>query len=141
MTSPARRCEVPGGVVEPRLGPWDLGEWRGRPLSDLDPEALAQWRADPTFDGHRGETLLSLANRVGDLLDDWRAEVEPAGAGVHLVGVTHAAVIKVAVAVVLRAPLTSVWDIDVHPSSSTRLHPQPTGWRVVSVNRRSTRET
>ncbi len=50
-TSPARRCTVPGALIEPRLGPWDLGTWTGRPWHELD---LKSWRVDPSYNAHGG---------------------------------------------------------------------------------------
>lgn len=130
VTSPARRCSVPGADphirVDERLRPWDLGSWTGRDLAELD---LAAWRADPGYDAHGGESLLALCERVAGLLADWY------GRGDRLVAVTHAAVVKAAVVHALQAPVQATWDLDVAPSSTTELHATPTGWRVVGVNR------
>jgi broad specificity phosphatase PhoE len=122
---------VPGGVVDPGLRPWDLGCWRGQPLAALDPTELARWRADPTFAGHGGETLVALTNRVAVLLRGWQR----LGRTDQVVAVTHGAVIKAAVALALHAPLAAIWDLDVHPASVTELHPRADGWRVAHVNR------
>ncbi len=67
-TSPARRCTVPGALIEPRLGPWDLGTWTGRPWHELD---LESWRADLSYNTHGGESLIALLARVRALLDEW----------------------------------------------------------------------
>jgi broad specificity phosphatase PhoE len=107
------------------LRPWDLGSWTGRPLADLD---LAAWRGDPGYDAHGGESLLALIARVGTLLEQWH------GLHVRLVAVTHAAVIKAAVVHALGAPAAATWDLDVHPGSTTELHPTRSGWRVRHVN-------
>lgn len=125
VTSPARRCRQPGAEVEPLLRPWDLGTWTGRPLAELD---LAAWRADPGYDAHGGESLVTMLDRVRAVLAQW-ATTEG-----RLVAVTHAAVIKAVVVQALGAPATAVWDLDVHPGSSTELHAGPGGWRVVRVN-------
>lgn len=126
VTSPARRCLVPGADVDARLGPWDLGSWTGRPLAELD---LAGWRADPAYDRHGGESLLALSARVADLLGSWQATSG------RVVAVTHAAVVKAAVVHALHAPVEATWDLDVAPGSLTELHATPAGWRVVGVNR------
>ncbi len=125
LTSPARRCRVDGAPVEPLLAPWDLGDWAGRPLDELD---LAGWRADPGYDAHGGESLLALSARVGGLLASWHA------AEGRLVAVTHAAVVKAAVVHAMGAPASSCWAVDVAPGSVTELHSTPQGWRVVRVN-------
>lgn len=115
--------------MEPLLRPWDLGSWTGRALGELD---LAAWRDDPAYDDHGGESLLALVGRVGRLLHDLRDDLR-AQRG-RLVAVTHAAVIKAAVALALDAPATAGWKIDVRPGSVTELHPAADGWRVVQVN-------
>ena len=125
VTSPARRCRIPGVAVEPRLGQWDLGSWSGRPFDELD---LVAWRGDPAYDAHGGESLIALSDRVHGLLSDWH------GSTGRLAAVTHAAVIKAMVVQALRAPVEAVWDVDVTPGSFTELHATPGGWRVVRVN-------
>lgn len=126
LVSPARRCGVDGATVDPRLRPWDLGTWTGRPLNELD---LDSWRCDPSYDEHGGESLDDLAERVYTVSTDLHQRDRP------VVAVTHAAVIKLVVVQALRAPLTAVWDLDVAPASVTELHRSPTGWRVMSLNR------
>jgi broad specificity phosphatase PhoE len=125
VTSPARRCRAEGAPVDPRLGPWDLGTWAGRPWDVLD---LASWRADPAYDGHGGESLLALRDRVAGLFVDWHGRTG------RLVAITHAAVIKAAVTVALRAPADAAWDVDVAPGSGTEFHATPGGWRLVRLN-------
>ncbi len=124
-TSPARRCTVPGALIEPRLGPWDLGTWTGRPWHELD---LESWRADPSYNAHGGESLIALLARVRALLDEWHTT-----AG-RVAAVTHAAVIKAAVVHALRAPIEAMWKLDVAPASQTELHATPAGWRVTRVS-------
>lgn len=124
LTSPARRCRVPGAAVDDRLRPWDLGTWTGQPYAGLD---LAAWRADPAYDAHGGESLLALSARVAALLADLH------GKGGRLAAVTHGPLVKAAVVQALRAPVEAVWDLDVAPASVTELHATPTGWRVTRV--------
>lgn len=125
VTSPARRCRQPGAPVDGRLGPWDLGDWAGRPLEQLD---LARWRTDADFDAHGGESLRALAARAAALMDEWHAATG------RLAAVTHAAVIKAMVVHALRAPVEAVWDIDVRPASVTELHHHRSGWRVTRMS-------
>jgi broad specificity phosphatase PhoE len=124
VTSPARRCAVPGAVVDERLGPWDLGTWNGRPWRELD---LPSWRTDPSYDAHGGESLEGLAGRVSRLLREW------SGNSGRLAAITHGAVIKCAVVQALRAPIEAVWDLDVAHSSVTELHVSGSSWRVTRV--------
>lgn len=125
VTSPARRCAQPGVPVEPRLAPWHLGAWTGRPFDELD---LAGWRSDPSFDAHGGESLLALHARAGGLLAEWH---ERTG---RLAAVTHAALIKAMVVQALGAPVQAVWDVDVRPASVTELHATDTGWRLTRLS-------
>lgn len=125
LTSPARRCRIPGIPVDPRLGPWDLGRWSGRPFDELD---LGAWRNEPAYDAHGGESLLALAARAQGLLEDWH------GRAGRIAAVTHAAVVKAMVVQALRAPVDAVWDVDVAPGSLTELHATAIGWRVVRVS-------
>lgn len=125
VTSPARRCVQPGLPVEPRLGPWDLGAWTGRPFDELD---LHSWRHDPTFEGHGGESLTALSARVTSLLTEWH------GRSGRLAAVTHAAVIKAMVVHALGAPVQAVWDVDVTPASVTELHSTSDGWRLTRLS-------
>jgi broad specificity phosphatase PhoE len=124
VTSPARRCTVPGAPVDLRLGPWDLGSWTGQSWDELD---LASWRTDPSYDAHGGESLEMLMERVGGLLHTWR------GRSGRLAAVTHGAVIKCAVVHALRAPIDAVWDLDVAHASVTELHCNGSAWRVTRV--------
>jgi broad specificity phosphatase PhoE len=117
---------VPDAPVEPLLRPWDLGDWAGLPLADL-PD-LRAWRADPGYDGHGGESLLSLIRRAEVLLAGWQGRTG------RLAAMTHAAVVRAALLVVLRAPPAAFWDIDVAPGGLTELHSSGSGWRVTRVN-------
>lgn len=124
VTSPARRCAVPGAPVEPRLRPWNLGSWTGQPWQNLD---LAAWRSDPSYDGHGGESLTTLLTRASALLADWHTKTG------RLAAVTHGPVIKAAVVHALQAPAEALWQLDVAPSSRTELHATEAGWRVTHV--------
>ena len=127
ITSPARRCWVPGALVEPRLRPWDLGSWTGRPWRELD---LASWRRDPSYDAHEGESLTALLARVDALLSEWTTRTG------RVVAVTHGAVIKAAVVHALRAPVEAMWTLDIPTGSVTELHRMRSGWRVSRVGSR-----
>ena len=129
VTSPARRCRVPGAEIEPDLGPWDLGRWTGLSLADV-PD-LAAWRADPTFAEHGGESLQQVQLRVSTLLGRWHSRPG------RWAAVTHAAVVRAAVLHALGAPAGAAWDLDIAPGSVTELHTRVGGWRVVRVGCRA----
>lgn len=127
VVSPARRAHLDGAAVEPRVGPLDLGRWAGQPLAALPAEDLRAWRTDPTWAGHGGESLLQLHDRVAAVLEQWRHG--PARRAV----VTHAGVVRAAVLLALRAPVTAGWELDVRPGSRTELSTTGSTWRVQSV--------
>ncbi|HWI71117.1 MAG TPA: histidine phosphatase family protein [Baekduia sp.] len=117
-------------VVEPAVGDWDFGSWRGRSLSDLeasDPDAVVAWRSDPSGAPHGGETLVDVLTRVRGWLDALDGE------GVRTV-VTHPSVIRAAVVCGLEVPEEAFWTIDVAPTSVTELRRRGTRWRVARIN-------
>jgi broad specificity phosphatase PhoE len=125
--SPAPRAAVDGADVEPRLGPWDLGSWAGSRLEDLPAQDLRNWRDDPDWAGHGGESLRAVQDRVTSLLHDWH------GLSGRRVASTHGSVVRAAVLIALRAPLAAAWDVDVQHSSATELHATTSGWRLVRL--------
>jgi broad specificity phosphatase PhoE len=117
-------------VVEPAVGDWDFGTWRGRALDDVeacDPDAVVAWRADPSGAPHGGETLVDVLARVRAWLDGLDGE------GVRTV-VTHPSVIRAAVVCGLEVPEEAFWTIDVAPTSVTELRRRGTRWRVARIN-------
>lgn len=99
-------------TVNPALRDLGLGRWAGRSLAEIeadDPAGLAQWTGDPAAAPHGGETVLELIERVRSWLVG--AAPEPG----HTVAVTHAAVMRAAIAAVLDAPPAAFWRIDVMP--------------------------
>jgi broad specificity phosphatase PhoE len=117
-------------VVEPAVGDWDFGSWRGRSLADVEarePEAVVAWRADPAGAPHGGETLVDVLARVRSWLDGLDGE------GVRTV-VTHPSVIRAAVVCGLEVPEEAFWTIDVAPTSVTELRRRGTRWRVARIN-------
>src|SRR5207244_9456693 len=54
-------CEV---EVDDRLIELDYGDWDGRPLGEIGPDAWAAWRADPSFAPPGGESLQVVTARI-----------------------------------------------------------------------------
>jgi broad specificity phosphatase PhoE len=132
LSSPARCCletaEAAGldaPALEPALRECDYGDWRGRPLADVD---IALWRTDPQARPHGGESLAAFSGRVAAWLD---AQGELDGPAL---AITHAGVVRAAVVHALRAPWEAFWQIDVAPLSVTELHGRGDGWTVAQVN-------
>lgn len=121
-------------VVEPALTDCDPGRWRGRTLADVqeaEPDALADWLADPDAAPHGGENLTSVSLRVGAWLDMQRHL--PPG---RFVAVTHAAPIKAAAAYVLGLTHEATTRLDIAPLSVTEVSVRGGRWRLVRWNSR-----
>jgi broad specificity phosphatase PhoE len=110
--------------VDPRLADLDYGRWRGDHLGRVAPAELAVWLTDPTRAPHGGETVVALIDRVRGWLD---ALTTQRG---RLAAVTHPAVVRAAVLVVLDAPAASFWRLDVEPVSRTVLHYRGHAWNL-----------
>ncbi|MBW6526097.1 histidine phosphatase family protein [Sphingomonas sp. RHCKR7] len=101
---------------EPRLADQDAGAWRGRGLATLPPAELAAWGAAPERGAPSGESLDQVRARVGAWLDS----LARAGEGRWL-AVTHAAVIRAALAHALGLPVAGTLAIDVAPLATVAL--------------------
>jgi broad specificity phosphatase PhoE len=130
-TSPALRARETAealsldAVVDPLLRDCDYGRWAGRRLNDIhaeEPEGVRAWLADPEANPHGGESLAELLRRVAIWLD------RHAGAGVHGIAVTHAAVIRAAILHVIHAPASSFWHLDISPLSVTDIRNDGVRW-------------
>ena len=101
---------------EPALADQDAGAWRGRALATLPADELTEWIRAPERGVPDGESLDAVRARVGAWLDTLAA----AGEG-HLLAVTHAAVIRAALAHALALPVTATLAIDVAPLTTVAL--------------------
>ncbi|TRW80032.1 histidine phosphatase family protein [Mycolicibacterium sp. 018/SC-01/001] len=110
--------------IEPRLADLDHGRWRGEVLGRVAPAELAIWLTEPTQAPHGGESVVDLVSRVRGWLDSLTSE------NVRMVAVTHPAVIRAAMLVVLDAPARSFWRIDIAPASRTTLHFRGHAWTL-----------
>ncbi|WP_277183800.1 histidine phosphatase family protein [Caballeronia sp. BR00000012568055] len=102
----------------------DYGRWRGLSLSDLsesEPKNIHAWLTDPDARPHGGESIAMLAKRVGQALDRLATEESDE----QCIVVTHAIVVKVALAHVRGEPLANVLRMDISPLSSTELKLSP----------------
>ncbi|WP_061115641.1 MULTISPECIES: histidine phosphatase family protein [unclassified Caballeronia] len=106
--------------IAPAFDDIDYGRWRGhsiRETAEREPEQVAAWLADPEARGHGGESVAMLAARVAQGL----AFVDRLNARERCIVVTHAIVVKVALAHMLGMPLQSVYGMNFAPLSSTVL--------------------
>ncbi len=95
-------------------------------LGRVVPAELAIWLTDPGRAPHGGETVVDLIGRVRGWMDSLTAQ------HVRIVAVTHPAVIRAAMLIVLDAPPKSFWRIDIAPASRTVLHFRGHAWTLRS---------
>jgi broad specificity phosphatase PhoE len=133
-TSPALRArqtaEALGllAVVEPLMSDCDFGRWTGRPILDVErdePDALAQWLADPAATPHGGESIVALIERAGAWL------VRLGGLSGQIVAVTHQSVIRAVIVQALGAPPLAFWRVDVPPLAIIELKHNGQRWTLV----------
>ncbi|SPB13410.1 phosphoglycerate mutase [Caballeronia novacaledonica] len=106
--------------IVPAFDDIDYGHWRGRSIREIgerEPGHVAAWLADSQARPHGGESVAMLAARVARGL----AFIDEPDAHERCVVVTHAIVVKVALAHVLGMPLQSVYGMNFAPLSSTVL--------------------
>jgi broad specificity phosphatase PhoE len=116
----------PAWSEDPEWSDLDYGSWSGRSIADIhdqDADGLGAWLSDPAFTAHGGESLEALQARLRRVL------MQAPQAGSTLI-VTHAIVLKVALATVLEAPLSSVYSMDFEPLSSITLARAGDAWRL-----------
>lgn len=102
--------------VEAALRDLDAGAWRGRGLDEIPLDELRQWHEDPAMAPPGGESRADLLDRVGGWLT--RLGGRPGG----IIAVTHPAVVRAVLLLVLRCPPEVFWRIDVAPLTATLLH-------------------
>ncbi|MGV4794522.1 histidine phosphatase family protein [Rhizobium sp. F40D2] len=116
--SPAlRACQTADALrlqarIDPALGDCDHGRWAGKSIAAIEaeePENLMAWMTNPEAAPHGGESLLDLRTRVASWMDNECA------LGGHVIAISHAAIIRAAVAHALRAPPSSFWLVDIEP--------------------------
>ena len=108
----ARETAALIGVVaaeEPALRDIDAGDWTGRSLDGLPAAALADWLAAPEAGAPGGESMAAVRDRVGAWLD--------ALAEGRVLAVSHAAVLRAAIAHALAVPVAAMMAIDIAPLS------------------------
>jgi broad specificity phosphatase PhoE len=125
VTSPLRRAadtaheiaSVLGVEVEldDRLVEVDYGEWDGRKFSEVAPEEWGRWRDDVAFVPPGGESLLTVATRVGDFCSA-RLRGDRT-----IVAVSHVSPIKAAVVWALGISEEATWRMHLDVASVTRI--------------------
>ncbi|MEK6349231.1 MAG: histidine phosphatase family protein [Burkholderia sp.] len=131
LTSPTLRARQTAEALgfaaaasEPALADLDAGRWRGAKLAAIAaeaPEALGAWIGDAAAAPHGGESFVDVLRRVGAWLDGLPATAD-------LVAVTHAAVLRAAIAHALGTPPDALLRLDIAPLTRIDLTRAPRGW-------------
>jgi len=88
---------------------------------------VAAWLADPDAAPHGGESLAAVRARV----TEWLATLTPARGTTF--AVTHASVLRAAVAYAVQASPPGFWRIDAPPLTQARLHGRGGGWTLTAL--------
>jgi probable phosphoglycerate mutase len=114
----AREIALVLGVAveaDDRLLEVDYGDWDGRKLGDVSPEEWRQWIDDAAFAPPGGESLISVAARVGEFCS------ERLHADERIVAVSHVSPIKAAVVWALGIGAEAIWRMHLDVASVTRI--------------------
>lgn len=111
---------------EPALRDADAGEWMGRGLDEIGRDAFAAWLAAPERGAPGGESMAAVLGRVAPWMDGLEEG--------DTIAITHAVVIRAAIAHTLDVPVAATLGIDIAPLSVTRLSRQGR-WRLQELRR------
>ncbi|CAB3769075.1 phosphoglycerate mutase [Burkholderia puraquae] len=134
LCSPARRAVQTADAlglqakIDDALRDIDYRHWRGKRLHDLAhdfPDELGAWIGDPSASPHGGESFEAAMRRVGTWLNALQH-------GRDVVAITHAPIVRAAVAHALRMDIKSATRIDVAPLSCTTFAASPHGWTLIA---------
>ena len=100
-------------------GPWDVGEWAGKPLPLVSPLKIAQWRKNADYDGHGGESLRTYI----DCVAKWADELEPG----EYVTVSDQSLGRALLVHALDAPPDAFWRCGIPPEWQMRFHRRRSG--------------
>ena len=117
-------------TVEPCLRDCDFGRWTGRSLTDVEanePAAVAGWLENPRAAPHGGESFADVTRRVGGWMDQMLVKSG------SVLAITHALVIRAAIAHVLGAGPEAFRHIDVGPLTRARLSGSGGRWTLGSL--------
>ena len=118
-------------TIEPCLADLGFGRWTGRTIAEIadrEPSPLRRWFADPTAAPPGGESMRELVSRVGAWVDRHADDDR------RLLVISHAAVMRAAIAHCLSAPIAAIMRIDVAPLTALALsfHGE---WRLQELRR------
>ncbi|WP_027781488.1 MULTISPECIES: histidine phosphatase family protein [Burkholderia] len=115
--------------IDDALRDIDYGNWCGKRLHDLArdlPNELAAWIGTPSASPHRGESFDAAAHRVGTWLNALPRDRD-------IIAITHAPIVRAAIAHVLRTGAAATTRVDVAPLSCTTFVASPAGWTLATM--------
>jgi broad specificity phosphatase PhoE len=116
--------------IQPMLRECDYGRWAGKTFDEIaakEADAANCWLHDPAAAPHGGESILELMRRVADWLADESTRHH------RSIAVTHPAIVRAAIVVIMAAPAQSFWRVDVRPLSVTRMTGRGGRWNLSAV--------
>jgi broad specificity phosphatase PhoE len=116
--------------AEPLLRDCDFGRWAGRSLAEVQaqaPEAIADWLQNPDAAPHGGESFADVMTRIGGWMDSLLAT------NASIFAITHASVIRAAIAHALGAGPQAFRHIDVAPLTRARLSGGGGRWTLAAL--------
>ena len=115
---------------EPMLRDCNFGRWTGKLLTDVQaqaPEIVTDWLQNPNAAPHGGESLANVMTRVSGWMDGLLA------GSASVLAITHAFVIRAAIAHALGAGPEALRHIDVAPLTRTKLSAQGGRWTLAAI--------
>ena len=117
-------------TIEPVLRDCDFGRWAGRSLADVqshEPDAVADWLQNPHAAPHGGESFADVMKRVAGWMDQLLAQ------DTSILAITHALVIRAAIAHALSAGPAAFGHIDIAPLTRARLSNNGGRWTLAAL--------
>jgi broad specificity phosphatase PhoE len=108
----------------------DFGRWAGRSLADVRaqaPEAVTEWLQNPRAAPHGGESFADVMKRVGEWMDGVLAGHR------SILAITHAIVVRAAIAHALGAGAEAFRHIDVAPLTRAKLSRGGGRWTLAAL--------
>jgi broad specificity phosphatase PhoE len=116
--------------AEASLRDCDFGRWVGRTLADVQaqaPEAVTEWLQNPRAAPHGGESFADVMTRVGEWMDGLVAGQR------SVLAITHATVIRAAIAHAVGAGPEAFRHIDVAPLTRTKISRGGGRWTLAAL--------
>lgn len=117
-------------IVDPVLRNCDFGRWTGHSFADIQasvPDEVARWLQDPRAAPHGGESFADVMIRIGKWLDDLLSDSG------SILAITHASVVRAAIAHGLDTGPEVFRHIDVAPLTRASLSGGGGRWKLVSL--------